>query len=137
MDKKTLSVIVLAVVVILFGQYYFNYSKKISPTLGQVDYPVQSKAATSTFKTVGATDTLVLATSTGNTQCNQFIEIVNDGSKTIYLSLNGDAPSIAGSGFMLSASSTYTSSSSRGNLYFGAIRAISPAGNENITLQCF
>lgn len=133
MKNKYITIGILAVAV-FFGNFYINRSSEESKIAlgGSINFPNIGKMATSTFKVIGSSDTLVLASTT----CQQYVELVNDSPRTIYLALNGDVPAVYNSGIMLSASSTYIISQDKNNLYTGAIRAISNA-NANLTVSCY
>lgn len=128
LNKILASIGFIVIIAIIYLSGVRNRSENYA--LG-IDNPAISAMSTSTFKVIGTSSTLIVSTST----CTQFVEIVNDSPKTIYLSLAGDAPAVLGRGIMLSASSTYRISQANGNLYAGAIRGISDA-SANTTLTC-
>ena len=136
MKNYILSSIGVALIVLL-TLTISSTSKKSMSLSGSINFPAITAMSTSTSRTVTTSSTQILATTTySNNYCSQYIEIVNDSPRTVYLGLNGGAPAVYNSGVMLSASSTYRMIADDGNLYLGNIQGIS-SGNANVTVQCF
>lgn len=119
-QKAVVSLLIVAIIATAFALFvqttkvYGSTSFNGTPNLFFV-------VATSTSETVGTSNTLMLATSTGRT----FARIANTSGGAITCIYNNGAPASLNNGFIIAASSTFEMNQLSEPVYTGAVSCIS------------
>lgn len=101
-------------------------------TLGSGDSAVEfAKFTTISAVSVTTSSGRALATTTEA----QYRSFQNNSALNVYLNCNADAPAVANQGILLAASSTVEFSTSKGNMCFGSVTAISPGGTVTLLVN--